>query len=90
MSGTGTYPIQGSKIELTQVVATAYGANHSLALQRDGTVWSWGDNSFGQLGDGTTIPSLDPLLVIGLTEIVAVAAGENHSVALTEDGTVWV
>src|SRR3712207_4798811 len=38
---------------LTDVTAIACGGNHSLALRSDGTVWAWGDNSSGQLGDGT-------------------------------------
>ena len=39
---------------LTDVVAIAAGGNHSLALKSDGTVWAWGYNGSGQLGDGTT------------------------------------
>ena len=40
---------------LTGVIAIAGGLDHTLALKADGTVWAWGDNAFGQLGDGTTI-----------------------------------
>ena len=39
---------------LTGVVAVAAGYYHSLAVKTDGTVWAWGDNDYGQLGDGTT------------------------------------
>lgn len=65
------------------------GYGHSLALRDDGTVWAWGANTFGQLGDGTGTDRLDPVQVVGLTNIVAIAAGDYHSLALRSDGTVW-
>jgi alpha-tubulin suppressor-like RCC1 family protein len=61
---------------------------HVLALAADGTVWAWGDNNWGQLGDGTTTDRLTPAPVPGLTGITAVSAGEDFSVALTGDGHV--
>ena len=75
---------------LSNVVAAIAGANpHSLALKGDGTVWAWGRNSEGQLGNGTTIDSLVPLQVNGLANGAAIAAGVYHSIALMNDGTVW-
>lgn len=65
------------------------GFYHSLALQTDGTMWSWGGNSFGQLGDGTTTNRSTPVQVPGLTEVTAVGGGGNHSLAARFDGTVW-
>ena len=63
---------------------------HTLAgLGNDGRVWSWGENGFLQLGDGTSTDSLTPVLVNGITDVVAIAAGDFHSLALTSDGTVW-
>ena len=75
----------------------AVGAWHTLALKSDGTVWSWGDNSHGELGFGTvdTITKrMNPLIstpkqVQGVDHVVAVAAGFRYSLALKEDGTVW-
>ena len=67
---------------LTDVAAVAGGYLHSLALKRDGTVWAWGDNSFGQLGNGTTMPSLVPVKVSSLTNVTAVAANSHFSFAL--------
>jgi len=52
-------PVQG----LTDVVAVAAGGRHSLALCADGTVWAWGWNRFGQLGDGTTTHRHTPVPV---------------------------
>ena len=67
----------------------AAGFGHSLAARSDGTVWSWGANSAGQLGNGTTTQQLRPVEITALDGVVAVAAGNAHSVALRYDGTVW-
>jgi Tol biopolymer transport system component len=80
-------PIQ--VVGLTGVTAVARGAYHSLALKNDGTVWAWGENSQGMLGDGTTASSSTPVKVNGLTGVVAIAGGWIHTVALKNDGTVW-
>ncbi|WP_395836206.1 RCC1 domain-containing protein [Cystobacter fuscus] len=64
------------------------GATHSLALRSDGTVWAWGNNDNGQLGDGTTTHRLSPVQVPGLTGVVALAAGNSYSMAMLSDGTV--
>jgi alpha-tubulin suppressor-like RCC1 family protein/subtilisin family serine protease len=74
---------------LSGVTAIAAGYAHSLAVRSDGTVWSWGSNFDGQLGDGTTSGRATPAQVPGLSGVVAVAAGEKHSLALKADGTVW-
>ncbi len=69
---------------------------HSLAVRADGTVWAWGWNANGQLGDGTTTDQPTPVQVKDpsdpsgfLTDVIAVAAGERHSLALKANGTVW-
>ena len=80
---------------LTGVIAVAAGYNHTAALKQDGTVWAWGYNGSGQVGDGTTIERETPLQVIGpngasfLTDIAALVAGASYTVALKADGTVW-
>jgi RHS repeat-associated protein len=66
----------------------AGGAYHSLALGSDGTVWSWGRNSSGQLGNGTTASRSTPGQVASLQNVIAIAAGGSHSLALMNDGTV--
>jgi len=71
------------------VPAIAAGANHSVALASDGTVWAWGDNERGQLGDGTAHRRLIPVQVKDICEAVAVAAGRAHTAAVKSDGTVW-
>src|SRR5437899_12265501 len=53
-----------------------------------GTVSAWGDNSFGELGNGTNTASNTPMQVSGLSGVTAIAGGELHSLALKSDGTV--
>jgi alpha-tubulin suppressor-like RCC1 family protein len=73
------------------IVQVAGGEFHSLALRSDGTVWSWGDNSEGELGDSTRPSGATPAQVPRLTGITQIAAGTGgrHSLALRSDGTVW-
>ena len=70
-------------------MAVAAGQYHTLALKNDGTVWACGDNSYGQLGDGTTTQRLTPVQVSSLTGITEVAGGYFHSLFLKNDSTVW-
>lgn len=66
------------------------GRLHSLGLCPDGTVWAWGSNDSGQLGDGTTGYAVTPVRTVGsMSDIVAIAAGGAHSLALDADGQVW-
>lgn len=71
------------------VVKVACGFVYTVVLKSDGTVWAWGDNSFGQLGDGTTTDRHTPVQASGLSDVAAIAAGTYHTVALKKDGTVW-
>ncbi|HEX4644101.1 MAG TPA: hypothetical protein VH598_00675, partial [Verrucomicrobiae bacterium] len=59
------------------------------ALKSDGTVWAWGKNLDGELGDGTITNRSVPVQVLNLTNIVAVSGGDYNSIALRSDGTVW-
>ena len=86
-------PVQVSG--LTNVKTISAGGNHGLAIKNDGTLWAWGYNLKGQLGDGTTSNSNVPLQVKGpggsgyLTNVVAASGGDLFSVAIKDDGTVW-
>ncbi len=70
------------------VTAVAAGGRHSLALLANGTVMAWGDNEFGQLGEGSESVSGTPTPVSGVSGVKAIAAGANHSLALLSNGTV--
>lgn len=77
-------------LSMTNALDIAAGGRHGLALLFDGTIWAWGYNNNGQLGDGTVGTDIKRnRMVQGLSsEAVAVAAGENHSLALLDDGSV--
>jgi alpha-tubulin suppressor-like RCC1 family protein len=74
----------------TGVVEIAAGDLFSCARKNDGTLWCWGSNTFGQLGDGTTFDSLVPIQVIALGGAVAeVSTGDTFACARKTDGTLW-
>ena len=65
--------------------------SHTISLRVDGKVFTWGDNTYGQLGNGTTVSSDEPVEVTFPegTIITKITAGENHNVALDSNGNVW-
>ena len=76
----------------------AAGTAHTIALKKDGTVWTWGYNANGELGDGTSVTKYYPVQVVTgeqksstgyLENIIQIAAGSNHNLALAKDGNVW-
>ncbi len=74
----------------TGVVAVAgNSSNNGLALTAAGTVYAWGANNEGALGDGTTNDSVTPVQVAGLSDVKAIAEGNGFSFALKRDGTLW-
>lgn len=73
---------------LSGVTAIASGGGFNLALTQSGSVYAWGDNSYGELGNGTTTSSAAPIQVSALTNVTAIAAG-GHSLALTSSGQVY-
>jgi alpha-tubulin suppressor-like RCC1 family protein len=78
--------VSGLTANIAQVTAGPY---HGLAATRDGLVWAWGFNRYGQLGDGTTEDRATPALVSGLGCVIQVTAAADTSFALKADGTVW-
>jgi alpha-tubulin suppressor-like RCC1 family protein len=75
---------------LNNVAAIAAGGYHyTIALKKDGTVWTWGNNDYGQLGDGTTEDKRTPLQVQGLSNVIAITGGSAHTIVVKKDGTVW-
>ena len=67
------------------------GYDYVTAIKTDGTLWAWGDNSSGPLGDNTTIPKSSPVQTIaGGTNWKQVSAGFNNTASIKTDGTLWM
>jgi hypothetical protein len=100
-TGNSSTPVQvvgqGGSGYLTDVLAVAGGNEHTVVLKNDNTVWAWGRNCNGQLGNNSTDNSSTPVQVVGpggvdyLTNVIAISTGNtnNHIIALKDDGTVW-
>ncbi|MCL2771813.1 MAG: S-layer homology domain-containing protein [Oscillospiraceae bacterium] len=63
------------------------GGNHSAFIKSDGSLWLWGWNNYGQIGDGTTVYRQQPVKV--MDDVVQVSAGGWHTLALKSDGSLW-
>lgn len=99
--GDGTYAGADTPIEVdlsglsSGIRDLAVGADHSVLLLRDRTVWAWGDNGNGQVGDPAQndylapTPVLDEAGTAPLADVVALAAGYEHTIAITADGNAW-
>mgnify|MGYP000843913996 FL=1 len=89
-NATPASPVPYGKVKnLTDVVGIAAGGAHGIALKTDGTVWTWGKNQYGQLGNGTNMISLVPVQVQGLSDITAVAGGRDNTLAMQSDQKVY-
>lgn len=67
--------------------AVSVGGGHTLALKPDGSLWAWGNNRFGQVGNGNRVNQAAAVKVG--SGFSAIAAGGSHSVALKPDGSLW-
>ena len=65
------------------------GEVHNIALKPDGTVWAWGNNVFGQLGNGTTIEAHTPVQVSGLNSVTTLGGRGYHTLAVDAGGSIW-
>jgi len=90
--GDGTESDVPAKVKIDNVKAISAGCDHNLALKENGTIWAWGANTFGQLGNGTSglgTESDVPVKVANIgTGVKQIAAGGDFSLALMKNGTV--
>ncbi len=85
-----TEPLRGGLIPIENVIAVQnVVVRRTLVLKEDGTVWAWGKNDIGQLGDGSFENRTEAVQVKGLDHIVQISASYDFNLALKEDGTVW-
>ncbi|MDF1884195.1 Ig-like domain-containing protein [Sulfurimonas sp. SAG-AH-194-C21] len=81
-------PTQESSKDTTWSFISA-GYNHTMAIKSDGTLWAWGRNNFGQLGDTTLVDKSNPTQVSTGTTWSSVSGGAYHTAAIKSDGTLW-
>ena len=93
--------VRAQEVTVTYPYKTiAAGISHSLAIKSDGSLWGWGNNNYGQLGDGTAVEynprlsgepeqnnRLKPVRI--MSDVVSVAAGGDHSLAIKTDKSLW-
>jgi alpha-tubulin suppressor-like RCC1 family protein len=83
LSGTAAVQVQAAYAEI------AAGKEHTLAVKEDGTLWGWGRNHWGQLGNGGFVDASQPVQVGTENKWRLVAVGQFHSLAIKTDGTLW-
>lgn len=94
--GDGTAITRKTPIQVIDAVAgfeyataVAAGGDFSLAIDQYNSVWSWGSNCSGQLGDGSTVTRKSPVMVTGLSNVAwGIAAGAGHALALGGEGVM--
>ena len=84
--GTSTRPAPAATPAGVRFTAVSAGFHHSMALDTDGRIWTWGNTNLGRSGDGAT-PARVP--TPAGTAFTAVSAGSHHSMALDTDGRIW-
>lgn len=89
MGRTGSVSEPGQVGTDTDWVFIACGLNHSFGIKSNGTLWGWGQNDKGQLGDGTQIMRIVPTQIGTDTDWVSVSAGYAHSIGLKSNGAVY-
>ena len=94
--GVGNTTDRSSAVQVTyggnNWIKVVCGQNHTVALTANGTLWTWGDNQYGQLGDGTVTAKSIPVLISSANTLYSwkqIGAGSTFSVAIRSDKTLW-
>ncbi len=85
----GVHVQPANAAEMNGFAQVSTGTYFTCAVKGDGSVWCWGRNNVGQLGNGTTTNASRPVQVTGLTNATLVTSGDTASCAMKSDGTVW-
>ena len=75
--------------DLFNIVEIVAAHEYSVALDSDGRVWTWGSNTYGQLGNGNKASESSPYLVEGLSDIISISAGWEHTMAMNSVGEMF-
>ncbi|MCL2862085.1 MAG: leucine-rich repeat protein [Firmicutes bacterium] len=81
--------INSGRLGNAKVISISSSASHSLAIDEFGNIWAWGNNNWGQLGNGTTMRSPIPLQISAGMRFTNVLAGDGNSFALDAQGNLW-
>ncbi len=65
------------------------GQHHFIAIAKDGTLWAWGNNAYGEVGDGSTTDRKSPVQISSETGWTNIYPGQTHNLAIKENGTLW-
>lgn len=66
----------------------SYNYSHYAIIKKDGTLWMWGGNNYGQLGDGTIVDKKEPVKI--MTDVESVCLGDSYSTVIKKDGSLWM
>ena len=87
ITATTSSPVQIGTLNNWSKVFAAW--SNTMAIKSNGTLWGWGFNTYGQLGDGTATAKSSPVQIGTDTNWSIIAVGNNHTLALRTDGTLW-
>ncbi|MBI5307691.1 MAG: hypothetical protein HZB37_04995, partial [Planctomycetes bacterium] len=85
----GIFLFAGTARHVSAAPQISVGDHHTLAVKSDGTLWAWGYNGYGALGDGTTTQRNAPVQIGTDTMWVSVSGGRFYTLAVKSDGTLW-
>lgn len=85
----GTISQVGTATDWDDVKSGGGGGGHMISRKKTNTLWGWGNNTYGQVGDNSTINRSSPVQIGALTTWTKFAVGAYHSAAIRSDGTLW-
>jgi len=89
VSSNVTLYAKWKQLEPLYVKQISSGGSHTVVIGTDGSLWAWGSNQYGDLGDGTTIGKNTPTKIGTDINWKSVSAGNNYTVAIKTDGSLW-